>query len=321
MMEPTLKSGKWSIQYYDLFKLIGKHQTKNGDSVIIGYAEICLLNIIIQLGNIKEKTNCTMKNSNFAEILNAKERQVQVYLKHLKDLGIISTFEDRLKGTKHMTTKRTIYVKYDRIKELTTCEIAQVVSEPHVDLGINDTCNLVSTTREIADPYRDNNNDIYNDNISTCDLVKEIKISRTGDLAYILDMYSLKEEDVYNIINENKITDVDDFVNLWTEMTKNKNIVFPERRELVNIEEIISNYSEFHNANIFRVRDAFKIADVLCFVSQDWKNKVSAWYGKRGTWQSEIEIKDESEVGLMNKIINNGNQMSANYFRRNHFHK
>lgn len=75
--------------------------------------------------------------------------------------------------------------------------------------------------------------------ISVRDSVENIKISRTEDLAYILDMYSLKEEDVYNIIKENKIDDADDFVNLWTEMTKNKNIVFPERRELVNIEEII----------------------------------------------------------------------------------
>ena len=116
-LDSELKNGKWSILYYSLFNLIGKHKLENGKELIISYPEVCLLSIIISLNKVKIGANCTAKNFTFSEIMNAKERQIQVYLRHLKDLNVIYTFEERVKGS-HCTTKRTIYVNYKVLLKL-----------------------------------------------------------------------------------------------------------------------------------------------------------------------------------------------------------
>jgi hypothetical protein len=285
-MNEHLKSGKWSIQYYDLFKLIGKHKLNGKDSVIIGYADICLLNIIIQLGNIKKNTNCTMKNSNFAEILNAKERQIQVYLKHLKDLGIITTFEDRLKGTKHITTKRTIYVKYDRIKELTTCDITRVlnaeslkedistcantrdIAQPHVDLGCNNTCNHVSTTCEITHPYNDSNNDKYNDNIGVCKKVsksnKDIIFSRKEDIIILSRDTKLSESELKQIIISSNISDADDFIYFWKKINEEGSDPFGGYKDTKSKSFVLEKYNYYISKDKeYNIGDRLEDADFI----------------------------------------------------------
>ena len=118
-MDGALKQSGWSILYYKTIQLVGKYNVDNSTSINIGYPEICLLNIIIQLNSVEENKFCTMKNSNLAKIMCCAERQLQLYLSHLKSIGVVYTFEDRLPGQKNITTKRTIYVDYKKISELT----------------------------------------------------------------------------------------------------------------------------------------------------------------------------------------------------------
>jgi hypothetical protein len=314
MMNVSLKTGKWSIQYYDLFKLVGKHTINKNETIIIGYPEVCLLNIIIQLGNIKENTQCTMKNSNFAEILNAKERQIQVYLKHLKDLGIISTFEDRLKGTKHMTTKRTIYVKYDRIKELTTCEITQVVDEPHVELGTNDTCNLVPTTCEITHPYNDSNNDIYNDNISTCNSVREIIFSRTIDLKVLLRTVKETEHSIKSFIISNNIDSADDFIYFWKKLNE-EDSAFMEKPVPKNKFTVLEKYNKYLDCNK-EISEGYVLEDTDIFYTgnDNKQEEINGIFFSTNPFSCVLSL---DQAKILKQLQSDGLVISKYFFRRN----
>lgn len=327
MLDSELKLGGWSLLYYDTLKLIGKYKIKGNKKVNpktmeekdvfvnINYAEACLLNIIIQLGNIKDNTSCTMKNSNLSEIMNAEERQVQLYLHNLKQIGVIYSHEDRLKGNKCITTKRTIYVDYAKIRELSTCEKSHVVeTQPHVKLGTKDMLKTVPSTCEISHPNNDNNNDIYNDSYTGVKInMSDIKISRRKDLEYILDLYETTEEDIIKIIYDNNIDDCDDFVHLLHYETEDINLRYG--RKILNIQDVVSNYHKFHNYNKFQKGDNFKITDVLEYISKEQSNKVFNYFFEM--FSSTTDIKSDLQVEGLYKMISEGAKISTHYFVRN----
>lgn len=327
MLDSELKLGGWSLLYYDTLKLIGKYKIKGNKKVNpktmeekdvfvnINYAEACLLNIIIQLGNIKDNTSCTMKNSNLSEIMNAEERQVQLYLHKLKQIGVIYSHEDRLKGNKCITTKRTIYVDYAKIRELSTCEKSHVVeTQPHVKLGTKDMLKTVPSTCEISHPNNDNNNDIYNDSYTGVKInMSDIKISRRKDLEYILDLYETTEEDIIKIIYDNNIDDCDDFVHLLHYETEDINLRYG--RKILNIQDVVSNYHKFHNYNKFQKGDNFKITDVLEYISKEQSNKVFNYFFEM--FSSTTDIKSDLQVEGLYKMISEGAKISTHYFVRN----
>lgn len=327
MLDAELKQGGWSLLYYDTLKLIGKYKIKGSKKVNpktmeekdvfvnINYAEVCLLNIIIQLGNIKDNTSCTMKNSNLSEIMNAEERQVQLYLHNLKQIGVIYSHEDRLKGNKCITTKRTIYVDYAKIKELSTCEKSHVVeTQPHVKSGTKDMLKTVSSTCEISHPNNDNNNDIYNDSYTGVKTnISEIKISRTKDLEYIKNLYGKTEEDIIKIIQDNNIDDADDFVNLFYLMIESKYSISGEKT--VQVDDIVSNYHKFHRLNEFHIKDTFKYFDILEFSSKEQSDKIFDWFFDGRNYS--IEIKSQMQIDALHKIIDQGAKINAYYFQRN----
>lgn len=327
MLDAELKQGGWSLLYYDTLKLIGKYKiignkkidqkTKEEKDIFvnINYAEVCLLNIIIQLGNIKDNTSCTMKNSNLSEIMNAEERQVQLYLHNLKQIGVIYSHEDRLKGNKCITTKRTIYVDYAKIKELSTCEKSHVVeTQPHVNFGTKDMLKTVPSTCEISHPNNDNNNDIYNDSYTGVKInTSDIKISRTRDLEYIVDLYNITEADIIKIIQENNIDDADDFVHLLYYETDSTNIRYG--RNILNIQDVVLNYHKYHNYNKFQTGDELRQDDILTYISKDQSTRVLRWFFKY--YNSSVKIETDKQVEILYKIIEEGAKMSTHYFVRN----
>ena len=153
-------------------------------------------------------------------------------------------------------------------------------------------------------------------------LVEKIEISRTEDLSYILDIYSMTEDDVINIIKDNKIDDPDDFVNLLAMETQGINMVCSDKKTKKDIPEVVCDYFKFHRLNVFRANDTFRKSDLIYSPSKEDSEKIINWYYKRGgMFQSEIEIKQDCEIEAFNKIVSHGNQISAYYFRRNSFHK
>lgn len=166
-MDDNLKQFGWSIVYYKTFNLIGKYKIDNSDIINVGYPEICVLNIVIQLNNIEENTFCTMKNSNLSKIMCCKERQLQLYLSHLKSIGVIYMFEDRLPNKKNVTTKRTIYVDYKKISELTSDTNKIRVSCAHKTNKFKDNIQEINAELELylLDIFSKNKADIAFENL------------------------------------------------------------------------------------------------------------------------------------------------------------
>ena len=184
--------------------------------------------------------------------------------------------------------------------------------------------------------YRDDTNEAYHDDARNKeeyinnkeynkyhdDTNENIKISRREDLAYILKLYKLSEENIINIIKENKIDDADDFVNLLAGETKDENPPYTDGKQIVNIQDVISDYFKFHNLNIFKAKDTFRLSDILSYASKEDDSKILKWYLERGGRnQSEKEIKDESEANLLCRIEKAGNKFGSYYFWKNSKHK
>lgn len=82
----------------------------------MNYGEIMLLSEIDSLSyNEKHNKACAASNAYFADLLCTDERTIKRYLKKMKDLEIIKTFEQR-QGMK--TTSRFIHINHNKINEL-----------------------------------------------------------------------------------------------------------------------------------------------------------------------------------------------------------
>ena len=82
----------------------------------MNYGEIMLLSEIDSLSyNKKHNKACAASNAYFADLLCTDERTIKRYLKKMKDLEIIKTFEQR-QGMK--TTSRFIHINHNKINEL-----------------------------------------------------------------------------------------------------------------------------------------------------------------------------------------------------------
>lgn len=327
MLDAELKQGGWSLLYYDTLKLIGKYKIKGSKKVNpktmeekdvfvnINYAEVCLLNIIIQLGNIKDNTSCTMKNSNLSEIMNAEERQVQLYLHNLKQIGVIYSHEDRLKGNKCITTKRTIYVDYAKIKELSTCEKSHVVeTQPHVKFGTKDMLKTVPSTCEISHPNNDNNNDIYNDSYMGVKInTSDIKISRTGELEYILKRHNIDEEDIKNIIRDNNIDDVTDFICFLYYMTKKDDCI--AMSSVPKMENILSAY--FVCNKLKDIRSGYELykEDIIEYASEE--QKILFTTSNFFHQFSSSATLDSNKIESLKRLLSHGARLGTSFFKRN----
>lgn len=78
----------------------------------LNYGEVILLCKIVTLSSNEERA-CMACNGYFADVLCTTERNIQRYLKNLKNAEVIKTYEQR-KGM--MTTTRYIYPQYDKIE-------------------------------------------------------------------------------------------------------------------------------------------------------------------------------------------------------------
>lgn len=141
----------------------------------------------------------------------------------------------------------------------------------------------------------------------------EIKISRTRDLEYILDLYNLTETDIIKIIQNNNIENADDFVHLLHYETNNINISCG--RNILDIQDVVLDYHKYHDYNKFQIGDEFKQDDILTYASKDQSSRVLRWFFKY--YNSSVKIETNEQVEILYKIIEDGAKMSTYYFVRN----
>lgn len=288
----TMGDGSFRISEKWILKMTGMYKTSyinaRKELAKMGWVTLEKGKIILNFDKIREDGNKYIQN------LDGENND------DCEELGSCDNTSNEILGSSDNTSNEI---------EVTSQKIEYTSDTNRVHINNKLSTNDLSYNKDI---YNNKEYNIYYDNTNN-----EIKISRIEDLAYILDMYSLKEEDVCNIIKDNKIDDPDDFVNLWSEMTRDLNIVEPKKRLTTNIQDVISDYFKFHSYNKFKVRDEFKISDISWFVSEDKEKSIRNWYNKRGRTQSSIDMRNEDEANILRKISDGGNLFFAWYFKRN----
>ena len=106
--------------YDDWFTLV------NSDKAGLSYGELLLLCKIHSLSLRDKKNGCTASNAYFAELMCTTDRNIRKYLKKLKDVGLIKTYEEKQGLT---TTCRHIHIQYDvldnLLKDMNNCSCGQ----------------------------------------------------------------------------------------------------------------------------------------------------------------------------------------------------
>lgn len=118
---------------YTWLKMCKKYSLVNEEGVeqkiTINLNEIFLLARIA--GWNDQGKDCTETNNNLAEVLNVSVDTIKKYIKELRLVGLIKTYEE--KDTPVHTSKRTIYIQYDVIDKI----LGTNISSDDSDVGTN----------------------------------------------------------------------------------------------------------------------------------------------------------------------------------------
>ena len=187
---------------YGWLKMCKKYSVKNQEGVnkniTINLNEVFLLARIA--GWNDQGKDCTETNNSLAEVLNVSVDTIKKYIKELRLVGLIKTYEE--KDTPMHTSQRTIYIQYDVIDEILGMNISSDDSEVGTNVPTGgDECTQLESTNVPSSGYEhtpNKNNKIknnsYNKEEHQNSKVEENKESEFNDL---LDEYLHKVKESF----------------------------------------------------------------------------------------------------------------------------
>ena len=114
---------------YEWLKMCKKYSVENQEGVnkniTINLNEVFLLARIA--GWNDQGKDCTETNNTLAEVLNVSVDTIKKYIKELRLVGLIKTYEE--KDTPMHTSQRTIYIQYDVIDKILGINVSSDDSE------------------------------------------------------------------------------------------------------------------------------------------------------------------------------------------------
>jgi len=225
----------------------------------MNYGEIMLLSEIDSLSyNEKHNEACAASNAYFADLLCTDERTIKRYLKKMKDLEIIKTFEQR-QGMK--TTSRFIHINHDKINELIARDkkchgkgqnLSDHVTEIVKAGDKNDT--LIRNNKK----EKENIKDISFESANAEPLKKKDDVDMTNE-----EMYNALQ-DKYNSLSNmeqmsmaNKIHAMNNNKNVNREKTSRK-VLIKMCREFGILDKYVADVSNVDSELIYTVMEMFR---------------------------------------------------------------
>lgn len=141
----------------------------------------------------------------------------------------------------------------------------------------------------------------------------DIKISRTGELEYILKRHNITEEDVKTIIRNNNIDDVTDFICFFHYMTKRDDCIASD--SVPEIKNILSAYFECNKMTDIRSGYELHKEDIIEYASDEQKNifTTSSFFHQ---FSSSATL-DDRRVESLRGLLSRGARLGTSFFKRN----
>lgn len=246
--------------------------------------------------------------------IDARKALIKLNWVELKNGAIIVRIKNMLKDWKEMEDKRNTFC--NSMDEVADDDIVTPKDEqPYVERMDDSRLNVKEPFRK---GMRNKEEQIINKEITieeepAQEINTDIKISRTGELEYILKRHNITEEDVKAIIRNNNIDDVTDFICFFHYMTKRDDCIVSD--SVPEIKNILSAYFECNKMKDIRSGYELHKEDIIEYASDEQKNifTTSSFFHQ---FSSSATL-DDRRVESLQGLLSRGARLGTSFFKRN----